>query len=739
MSIKRKVKLVGVLLAFIIISLACFTACDILNKITGKEEQDNKEYTIMYSDGTENYTLTVKYGNLYSIPKPLPYKEGYEFSGLFDAEVGGTQYVTSSGIAVSPFVDKKNIVLFPQFISKEYTIEFDVGEETVNNSILPIKAIYGEELLPLPAGLTVVGKEHLIFTGWFTQKEGQGIKISGSDGISARKLDATLAALCDSQRVLKLYAAFELPKYTVEFYEENGSLLKEVTVDHGTKLADIAPIYTSAGKKIEQWKAYGSEYKETDITGDIVLTVGGYRCYIDYDYGFGGKTERQTAISNKSINLLIPTREGYLFMGWKDSSGNIVNYSVTLKDDVSFVGVWTARNYSIDLSVDKAEGKLPDNESLRKNVTFGKEFNLPIPETLRDEYEFIGWATEEGKLLTNAYGKSLMGWNIAGDSALYAQWKAIEYNVTLNAAGGSNNGLVTSVIKNGSYRPPVSERRGYTFQGWFDSTTGEKYSGEIIVREHMFLTARWSANRYEVIYDANGGKTPTDDSGQSIYGHAVVFDAAFDLIVPYADATTYSYTYFYSRNGSKTNTVHFNVPYLFTGWYTAPIGGVRLTDERGIGLRNWDIASDKEITVYAHWEPLTVKYYRPIGITATDDKIKVADTVDFKGLFGRNAQELKALGYTKLKLSMFLNLREVHDGYQEFYVSTSTSKSTSLWAKDNIEHTGGDKDTSSWTHYFVAEIDLSDVTDVLYFLVGAHGSMDDDWILNYIEMFFEIV
>lgn len=212
MLINRKVKLIGALLAFIIICLACFTACDFFNNLIGKDDEDDgKEYTIMYSDGEEVYTLTVKNGELYSISKPLPYKEGYEFSGLFDAETGGTRYVNSTGISVAPFTDKKHMVLYPQFTPLEYTIEFDLGGETSNNSTLPVRVHYDENLPQLPAELTVIGKDYLIFTGWFAEtKDGNTVKISGADGISARKLDAALAALCDSNRVLRLKAVFRI-------------------------------------------------------------------------------------------------------------------------------------------------------------------------------------------------------------------------------------------------------------------------------------------------------------------------------------------------------------------------------------------------------------------------------------------------------------------------------------------------------------------------------------------------
>ena len=61
-----------------------------------------------------------------------------------------------------------------------------------------------------------------------------------------------------------------------------------------------------------------------------------------------------------------------------------------------------------------------------------------------------------------------------------------------------------------------------------------------------------------------------------------------------------------------------------------------------------------------------------------------------------------------------------------------------IWSNKKIEHTGGDKDTSSWTHYFTVTFDLSKLDNLLYFFVSAHGSNDDDWILNYLDIYFTV-
>ena len=83
------------------------------------EDTTPKEYTIQYTDDSGTHQITVTAGMPYALDV-VPEKTGYTFTGLFDAEVGGTQYVSASGASLSAFTDGKNMVLFPQFKAKLY-------------------------------------------------------------------------------------------------------------------------------------------------------------------------------------------------------------------------------------------------------------------------------------------------------------------------------------------------------------------------------------------------------------------------------------------------------------------------------------------------------------------------------------------------------------------------------------------------------------------------------------------
>lgn len=161
-----------ILLCTIALTIAiCFTmtACDLFG---GDDEDENidepnntpSEYTIQYTDDSGTHTITVKGGDLYAL-EVIPQRDGYEFLGLFDAQVGGTQYVASNGSALSPFTDKKNIVLFPQFAPKQYTVVLDYGDAAVTGE-REFAVNYGEKLPELPKNLSL---DHSTFSGWYTE------------------------------------------------------------------------------------------------------------------------------------------------------------------------------------------------------------------------------------------------------------------------------------------------------------------------------------------------------------------------------------------------------------------------------------------------------------------------------------------------------------------------------------------------------------------------------------------
>ena len=168
MKKKRFVGLISVALAMVMLCSVFLSGCGLFGADNNNDNNNNTtptEYTIQYTDDVGTHTLTVTDGATYSL-EVIPERTGYDFLGLFDAEVGGTQYVTANGSSLAPFTDKKNMVLFPQFAAKEYTVVLDYqGAAVTGQRSLTVK--YDEKLPELPKNLS---KEHSVFAGVYGRK-----------------------------------------------------------------------------------------------------------------------------------------------------------------------------------------------------------------------------------------------------------------------------------------------------------------------------------------------------------------------------------------------------------------------------------------------------------------------------------------------------------------------------------------------------------------------------------------
>lgn len=120
------------------------------------------------------------------------------------------------------------------------------------------------------------------------------------------------------------------------------------------------------------------------------------------------------------------------------------------------------------------------------------------------------------------------------------------------------------------------------------------------------------------------------------------------------------------------------------------------------------------------------------------DAVYLCDYYDLEGL--------KSAGYTKLKINLSLDVREINDGYQYFFfysdsrctannlyvgaaglIGIDVSNDPSLLFGQQFEHGSGVKDTEWYTHSFEVILNLGDLNDVLYIRYGASGYFADDW------------
>ena len=192
-------------------------------------------------------------------------------------------------------------------------------------------------------------------------------------------------------------------------------------------------------------------------------------------------------VSGETAVLTPPTKAGYTFSGYtvngqaNGSSITSSNGTYTLKygsGSAVYNYRWTESTYKIyfntNAGTDSVTFSQPSDGYI--NVTYSKAFsnlkNYCVNGTkapVREGYVFTGWNTSaDGTGVSfgtdqNDYQKT---YTETQGYTLYAQWTAISYGVTINAAGGTTTSTSSNVSGKYSYTLDTPVRSGYKFDGW---------------------------------------------------------------------------------------------------------------------------------------------------------------------------------------------------------------------------------------------------------------------------------
>ena len=262
--------------------------------------------------------------------------------------------------------------------------------------------------------------------------------------------------------------------------------------------------------------------------------------------GNAGTSEVYFYTVEQTVTLPTPTRTGYTFLGWTGEGITTPQPNVTIPKgstgDKTYIENWELTEYNITMDLSGGSGQ----EKVVYTMT-DEDFELPTP--TRHGYEFVGW-TGEGITTPQTSVKIPKG--STGNKAYTANWKAIEYTITLD----TNGGPVVSPIKytvEDSFTLPYPLRPGYEFVGWTLDGSGMIPAMPLIIYHgttgDLRYKAEWRLAEYTITMDLDGG------SGQEKMVYTMT-DEDFELPTP-------------TRNG-----------YEFVGWtgerITTPQTSVRI-------------------------------------------------------------------------------------------------------------------------------------------------------------------
>ena len=224
----------------------------------------------------------------------------------------------------------------------------------------------------------------------------------------------------------------------------------------------------------------------------------------------------------EEVKLPIPTREGYEFIGWVGEDIIDAQINVTIPRGSTgfrlYAAHWALENYTITL--DTSGGNALDN--IRYTV---KSDPIILPTPTRNGYEFVGW-TGEGITTPQTSVKIPKG--STGNKAYTANWKVIEYTITLDTNGGPAVSPIKYTVED-SFTLPYPLRPGYEFVGWTLDGSGMLPAMPLIIyygtTGNLRYKAEWRLAEYTITMDLDGG------SGQEKMVYTMT-DEEFELPTP---------------------------------------------------------------------------------------------------------------------------------------------------------------------------------------------------------------
>lgn len=278
------------------------------------------------------------------------------------------------------------------------------------------------------------------------------------------------------------------------------------------------------------------------------------------------------------------TRKLYTFLGWARTrkattpeytdQKEVKNLVTTQGGELILYAVWRPDSFQVTLN--PKGGKLNGaDQSVTATLRYGETCET-LPTPTKYGYDFVGWNyQEDGKGFS--VGTNTSADKVVAYGTLYAQWRAKQITVSFDTNQGSGSSVPDSVnditVTYGSTYAnlPITGRVGYDFNGWYTEATGgtkvEKTTG--VTREDHTLYAHWTARKYEVGFDAVGGKFSDNNNFKSIYHD-------------------YDDTYKLPEEPTRTG-------YTFLGWYTDRSGGTKVENTTQVTTAQYHV-------LCAHWK-----------------------------------------------------------------------------------------------------------------------------------------
>jgi uncharacterized repeat protein (TIGR02543 family) len=475
---------------------------------------------------TKSVSMDLPYGML-----PSPIRQGKVFMGWVASSSDATNENATKVIADTIVTNHNNHSLWAVWGEGNIIVNFDLGLDsaTLATCSSTVKAVQNQTIkvalgteygtLPFDSSSTtgiVTGYE---FLGWY---DGDVKVINKS------------AVMKSTNHTLK--AKWRGVELTVTLQPNNGGSTRSETVRYGSTYGNIFPTVQKVGYSLNGWYL-GSTLitSETKVTQTSAHTISAswspnaYDILFQLNGGTGSYTQgslsygvayKNIKSGSTTIGLYTPTRKGYTFSHWSldeigsnKVTGDMIN--ATPANHYVYAN-WTANKGTVKFykNITSAEDEVAETRTMTYDSMFGA-----LPELERTGYTLSGWYTKstEGTdsvqiLPETQYTEGSVFSSLASNMniKLYAHWKVKRISVNIDANGGTYSGTnPLEVDYKSTYSGLVDPdtRAGYTFAGWYKGTTKVTASTVVSDASDHELKASWTANKYTVSFDSQGGST----------------------------------------------------------------------------------------------------------------------------------------------------------------------------------------------------------------------------------------
>ena len=423
-------------------------------------------------------------------------------------------------------------------------------------------------------------------------------------------------------------------------------------------------------------KATGIAAEQTgDMTFYAKWTGKTYKIVFNGNTANSGKMSMITYTMGKSTALPANAfaKKEYIFTGWNTQAngkgvtfknkGSLGAFDAANGSTITLYAQWKIKQYTI---IYKLNGGT-NNKANPATYNF-KSANISLAKPTRKGYSFQGWFTDAK--CTKAFTGIKRG--STGNKTVYAKWKANKYTIqyVLNKGTAPKGNPAAYYVTTATITLKNPTRKGYTFLGWYKEATFKTKVVSIPKGSvgNLKLYAKWTATKYTIKYNLNGGtNNKTNPVTYTINSAKITFAKptrkGYTFVGWYTDSkyknsitvinkgsvgnkTLYAkwklntYKIEYVLNGGKApagNPGTFNVNsafsfkspqrtgYIFKGWFSDAGYKSKIT-----GIAKGSAGNKK---VYAKWEP--IKYtivFSPnvssMGIDYTGTMPKIQCTYD---------------------------------------------------------------------------------------------------------------